>query len=96
MEMIDGRYLESTQLVEDLTYQLMIMLEEGLEMGGLILFTFSLLDFIQRQDGFAISVAFPARSNAAVIGHRDSRAVLSAAVLRDELLSEDSASAPHQ
>jgi len=57
MEMIDGRYLESVHGEENLTYQLMVALEETLEMGGLVLFAYSLMAFIQKQGGRVLTVS---------------------------------------
>jgi len=59
MEMINGRYLESVQFEIVLNYQLMMALEEILEMSGLILFTHSLLAFIQRHRGLNLLVTVP-------------------------------------
>ena len=50
MEMISGRYLEISH-ARDLTYQLMAALEETLEMSGSILFTYSLIAFLQKHRG---------------------------------------------
>jgi hypothetical protein len=95
MEMADGRYLESIHFVEDLTYQLMVMLEEALEMGGLILFVYSLLDFIERQEGLELTLAI-GRGAATVAVGADGRAILKAAGGRAAIASEDSVSAPHR
>ena len=56
MEMISGRYLESVNEKRGLVYQLMVAVEEGLEMTGLIVFNYSLLGQLRR---FApVSVSF--------------------------------------
>jgi hypothetical protein len=94
MEMVNGRYLESINLVEDLTYHSMIMLEESLEMGGLILFSYSLLDFIERQEGIEFTVAVR-RKAAEVAVAAEARVILTAAGGR-VTASENPASPPRR
>ena len=94
MEMVNGRYLESIHLVEDLTYHSMIMLEESLETGGLILFSYSLLDFIERQEGMEFTVAIR-RKAAEVAVAAEARVILTAAGGR-VTASENPASPPRR
>jgi len=46
MEMLDGRYLEARDGAKDLTYGLLTVVEEGLEMIGLVVFIHALLRHI--------------------------------------------------
>ena len=58
MEMINGRSA-SISGTTGLPYQLTTMLEEALEMSGLILFIYSLMELIQRKAGLTASLVIP-------------------------------------
>jgi hypothetical protein len=56
LEMVAGRYLESVSLERDVVYQVMYTIEETLEMCGLILFGYSLMDYLRRNQGVSLSL----------------------------------------
>jgi hypothetical protein len=56
LEMVAGHYLESMLLKKDLVFQVMYTIEETLEMSGLILFAYGLMDFLRRQQGVSLSL----------------------------------------
>lgn len=63
MEMLGGRYLESLAGKKDLTYYLFAMIEEMLEMTGLIVFAHSLLHILERYRGTSVLLTIGSKAS---------------------------------
>ena len=61
VEMVSGAYYESVGKHEDLTFGLLVALEEFLEMAGMVMFTHALLVLLQKESG-GIRIVFPERT----------------------------------
>jgi hypothetical protein len=60
-ELAGGWYLSQADASEDLRYSLLVAAEESLEMSGIVLFIYALLDHLrQRLGGEALRIRIPA------------------------------------